>query len=399
MKQKHKGVLLCLLLAILLVSPRPTLAQGPSINIKDCFSDILVDRTHIVATDDLKYALQEEWSKEMYDKATAGGKLNLIIYDVPIGASYDQASEKVNKERYSRAEDLNYSSYRSLSRAALNPEAKNIINQCLDKASRGQLGFSYVPWVHAEDPTLVTLQIFWHWPDEPISITTQRIDGATVEDNDRSHPNKLFGYSLLHPWEYNRIDANQSRSVTLKRARPDDNITIVLETSPNIQLPPITIAGEAKPKKCTPIQVSADEFGRPYSKDFGPVDTSTLTAKDAAGHPIPLGNGAKWVWEVDLAQQGVPEDATLTSVLCSKYGVPGDFMDLLGANPPWNVSAPGFIDGKKATCIGWWQNAGRHVTMKVQYSKFGYSCPDHDWILKEGKWQAADAPTTHQASQ
>jgi hypothetical protein len=178
--------------------------------------------------------------------------------------------------------------------------------------------------------------------------------------------------------------------VTLKRAHPDDDITIVLETTPDIGLHPITISGEPKPKKCTPIEVKIDEFGRVFTLNFGPIDTATMTAHDPTGHEIPLGNGKKWIWDVDMAQNGLPNDATITGVDCSKYGVPGDYMDLLGANPPWNGVAPGFVEGRTARCIGWWQNPSRHVTMAVHYSKYGYSCPEYQWTFKDGHWQASD---------
>jgi hypothetical protein len=391
MKPSRFLTLLCLLTIAFAVLVSPVFAQGPVIDIKDCFSEILVDKTHIQTSTELKYALQEEWSQELYEAAKAGGKLNLIIDDVPIGASYDQASEKVNKEKYKRAEDLNYSDNRSLYRASLNQQAGQIINHCLDSASRGQFGLSYVPWVHTEDPTLVTLQFFWHWPDESVEIMTLRVDNATVEDDSKSHPNKLFGWTVRHPISYDVIDANQSRSVTLKRARPDDDITIVVQTKPDLAIHPITIVGEPKPRKCTPVEVKQDEFGKVFTKNFGPVDTSTLTAHDANGREIPLGNGRKWIWDVDMAQY-LSNDDTLTGVDCSKYGVPGDYMDLLGANPPWNSVAPGFVEGHTARCIGWWQNPSRHVTMAVHYSKFGYSCPAYEWTFKNNRWQASDTP-------
>jgi hypothetical protein len=87
--------------------------------------------------------------------------------------------------------------------------------------------------------------------------------------------------------------------------------------------------------------------------------TATLTAHDQYGREIPLGNGKKWIWDVDMSANGLTNEDTITSVECSKYGVPSDYMDLLGANPPWNSVAPGFVEGKTARCVGWWQNPSR----------------------------------------
>lgn len=366
-------------------------AQGPTINIQQCFSDILVDKTYAISNVDVRYALQEAWSKDLYESAKAEGKLNIIVKGLPVGASYDQANDKVQKERYQRSEDLNYSSYRALSRASLDPAAREIIEHCLDKASISQFGYSYIPWVHAEDPTLITLQMFWTWPSAtPIEITTLRIDGATVEDDGKSHPQRLFDYSLLHLWKvvsYDKVYPNQSRSVTLKRARPDDSITISLETNPNIKLPPVTIPGEEKPKACVPTTTTADEWGTAFEKKFS-FDTSQFTTKNSAGQPIPLGNGARWDYSVNLKDQGiVDEDATITGVMCTKFGAPSDYMELWGANPPWSSSAPGSYQGLTATCSGWWQNAGRAVQMTVTYAKYGYKCPSRDWAYSDGKWK------------
>jgi hypothetical protein len=133
--------------------------QGGPVDVSACFSNILVDVTIDKRDKNIRYALQQQWSQSLYDKAQQSNSLTAWIDGASAQDSYETTNIKRVDEMYKMSEDYSYSSNSALYRASLNPQAKAIIFKCLDTLVAAQgLGLYWVPWVHYDDPTLIDLE-------------------------------------------------------------------------------------------------------------------------------------------------------------------------------------------------------------------------------------------------
>jgi hypothetical protein len=361
--------------------------SGP-LDVRACFSDILVDTSIDKRDTRVRYAIQEQWSRDLYEAAKQSNTLTAWIDGVTVQDSYETTNNKRLLEMYKMSAEYNFSSNAALYHASLNSQAKDIINRCLDSlAARRGLGLYWVPWVHSEDPTLIDLELrFQYHPTlTPLHVQTKRIDKAVVEDDNRQHPSKLFIRDVLMPYE--------SRFVTLKRENPGDTVTVQVVTNPNLSVPPITIEGEAAPQECRPVQVNVNEWNQPLHVEITDllIDRDEYLMRDPKGNPIPEGNGAAFKIAIPL-QSRYPEgtdftDAQITSVICERIGSPVDYMDWSNAPMCCLGRVNGIVDGLTGICRGWWQNRGRHIKMTIDWQRLGFQCTAHEWKKENGKWQ------------
>lgn len=390
---------LCFLsiLLFLIVSATSVSAQqtGP-LDVRACFSSILVDVTVNKQDTNVRYAIQQQWSRDLYETAKRSNTLSGWIDGVEVSDSYEATNTKRLQEMYKMKADYNYSSNSALYHAALNPQAKSIITKCLDSlgATRG-IGLYWVPWVHTEDPTLIDLEFrFQYKPlDKPLHVSTKRIDNAVVEDDDGKHPSELFGWTISHPFYYNVVMPYESRFLTLRRKSPGDVITINVTTDPNLNVPPITIEGEPQPEDCAPFANTKNAFDQPLHADVKAilVDEDRWLMKDAQGHPIPEGNGVSFRVAYDLPDL-YPKDedftnAQITNVYCERTGSPVDFMDWTYNKSCCAAGETGTAEGLTAICRGWWQDRGRHINMSIDWQRLGFKCTSHEWKKENGTWK------------
>jgi len=73
------------------------------VDLRPCFSSILQDKKVSYSNTTFKLAMLSEWSYDTYDSLKRSGELNAIIEDIPVGASYDEATIAVRKmyQKYS----------------------------------------------------------------------------------------------------------------------------------------------------------------------------------------------------------------------------------------------------------------------------------------------------------
>jgi hypothetical protein len=393
----NRSLELTFVLTVLGVGAASAQKSGP-LDVRSCFSEILVDTTIDKRNTNVRYAIQEQWSKDLFEEAKRSNTLTAWIDGVTVQDSYEAANSKRLHEMYSMAANYNFSSNAALYHASLDPQAKDIITHCLDGlAARRGIGLYWVPWVHSEDPTLVSLELrFQYHPTQtPLHVQTKRIDGAVVEDDDKKHPTKLFDWSVanLHPFDYDVLMPYESRFVTLRRQNPSDTITVEVVTNPNLSVPPITIEGEPKPQTCEPHAFNMNEFNQPLHVEVTDllIDRDDYLMRDPRGNPIPEGNGAAFRIAIPLQSQ-YPDgtdftNAQITNVVCQRIGSPMDFMDWTYAPSCCLVSVTGKAEGLTGVCRGWWQNRGRHIKMSIDWQRLGYQCTSHDWQKgKDGKW-------------
>jgi hypothetical protein len=372
--------------------------KGGPLDVRACFSDILVDTTVSKSDKNVRYALQQQWNRSMYEEAKRSNTLTAWIDGVTVEDTYAMANIKRVDEMYRIREDYSYSANAALYRASLNPQAKDIITKCLDVlAARRGLGLYWVPWVHNADPTLIDLEFRfqYHPTTTKLHIATKRIDNATVEDDKGSHPTKLFDWSAhnLHPIDYDVLMPYESRFVTLRRKKPGDFVTIQIETTPNLSVTPITIDGEPNPGECHPVMVAVNAMNQPLHVDINDllIDEDKYLMKDANGRPIPEGNGAAFKISIPLTSQ-YPDGtdftgAQITNVICERQGQPQDYMDWTYAPTCCLVRVSGVAEGLNGVCRGWWQNRGRHIKMSIEWQRLGVQCNSHEWAYTNGKWQ------------
>lgn len=371
--------------------------SGP-LDVRSCFSNILVDTTISKTDKNVRYALQQQWNRSMFEEAKRSNTLSAWIDGVTVQDTDASTNVKRVEEMYKMQEDYSYSSNAALYRASLNPQAKDIITKCLGSlaAQRG-LGVYWVPWVHYDDPTLIDLEFRFQYnpTTTKLHVGTKRIDNATVEDDQGSHPTKLFDWSIhnFHPFDYDVVMPYESRFVTLRRKKPGDAVTIQVETTPNLSITPITIEGEPNPETCQPVMVGVNPMNQPLHVDINGllIDEDKYLMKDAQGRPIPEGNGAAFKISIPLASQ-YPEDtdftgAQITNVICERQGQPQDFMDWTFAPTCCLGRINGVAEGLSGVCRGWWQNRGRHIKMSIDWQRLGVQCTSHEWANASGKWQ------------
>ena len=377
-----------------------TQAQGSSggLDVRSCFSDILVDRTINKNDVNVRYALQEQWSRDLWEQAKQSNTLALWIDGADISDTYEATNAKRLKEMYMKSVAYDFSDHSSLYRASLNSDAKNVINKCLDTlAARRGIGLYWVPYVHNDDPTIIDLEFRfqYHPTSTPLHVTTKSVTNAVVTDNGGSHPKELFGFQVWHPINYNALMPYESRFVSLKRMSPGDTITIQITTDPNLSVPPITIEGEPKPQTCEEIPVTEDELKRPLHAEVGDLltDDPKYRMFDSQGNVIHEGHGDSFKISIDLKSLYPPgtdfSSAIITNVRCSRSGVPEDYFE-------WTYRSPGlcclpFIDSRPndlvGVCRGWWELHGRKIRMAIDWQRSGLKCTPHDWKQEKGKWQ------------
>lgn len=357
---------------------------GGALDVRACFSNILVDVTIDKSNKNIRYALQQQWSESLYDEARKSNTLTAWIGGATAQDSYETSNIKRVEEMYKMSEDYSYSANSSLYRASLNPQAKAIIFKCLDALAAQQgLGLYWVPWVHYDNPTLIDLELRFQYqpPTTKLYIVTKRIDNATVEDDHGSHPTKLFRPNN------NAITASTAKFVTLKRAKPSDAVTIQIETTPNLSVRPITIDAEPNPSSCQlayqPESATINDLH---------IDQDNYLMKDQNGNPIREGNGSAFKIAIPLQSQ-YPDGtdftgANITNIICERQGLPEDFFDWSNVSQCCLKRVNGFTEkGLTAVCRGWWQNRGRRIKMMIEWQKLGVQCPSHDWAYTNGKWQ------------
>jgi Skp family chaperone for outer membrane proteins len=389
------------------LSQTTTAQSFGALDVKSCFSDILVDKSVDKRDVNVRYSLQQQWSRDLYEKAKQSNTLTVWIDGATGQDSYEASNEKRLQEMYKMSLDYNYSSNTAAYRARLNPQAKDIITRCLDSlgAKRGIVLY-WVPFVHSDDPTLIDLELRfqYHPTDKPLHVQTKRIDNAEVLDDNHGHPADLFARSWnplhSHIFDYDELMPYESRFVTLKRKTPADTVTIQITTDPNLSVPPITIEPEPRPQECGPVVITQDDASRPLRVEIPDIaiDNPGYYILNKDGKPSPEGNGVSFRVQENLAAL-VPPDADMSTAMitntkCQRWGSPVDYMDWTYPNDKFplntcclgevnNVVAP---DGLVATCRGWWQNPGRHIKMTIDWQKTGFKCTPHDWKYDNNKW-------------
>jgi hypothetical protein len=115
----------------------PTAFQATPGTSSQCDAVLLPQVTIQTATKQQRIAWLSLITRENYAAAHAGGGINIILFDLPIGASYDQFSEA--REKYFKQEQLNYSldEARSVLRQTLSPEQVTAWTKCITQDAVG----------------------------------------------------------------------------------------------------------------------------------------------------------------------------------------------------------------------------------------------------------------------
>ncbi len=103
-----------------------------ALDVRSCFSDILVDKSIDKNNVDVRYSLQQQWSRDLYEEAKTSNTLSAWIDGVTAQDSFETSNNRRLQEMYKESLDYKYSSNTSAYRARLNPQARDIITRCLD---------------------------------------------------------------------------------------------------------------------------------------------------------------------------------------------------------------------------------------------------------------------------
>ena len=285
-----------------------------------CFSQILQDKRVSFTHDEFTLAMLSQWSYESYDSLKAGGKLNAVVEDIPVGASYDQATVAVKRMFEKRSLNIEQSSAQAVWDTRLDPAAKEIMLACLHQMSVNRLGLATD--YRLIDERKAILYLHWSWIDDSkLSVVTKSIHNATV---DGDHPDQLLPPA---PYLHAIFDPSMGSEavVELTRKEPDDDIDITIETKPNVKPAIIKIPGLPKKVKCETTYPTVDETGMQQSLQLGPFDTSAkqYEVRD-------LGN-AHHTWLISSSLDQIPKmepDSKITQVSCSLYGTLRGWMSL-----------------------------------------------------------------------
>ncbi len=387
-----KSTLVFGILIILSAVSQPAHADnGGPLSVSSCFSDILVDKQINTQNIDVRNAIHEQWSRDLYDEAKRSNTLAIWVNGVTAQDSYTSSDVHRMKEYFEKNSEFVQSSRISSYRARLNPQAQKIISDCLNaQIIKNGLGLYWIPYVHSDDPTLIDLEFrFQYQPATTrLHILTKHLDNAVVLT--KGHPKS----DTLFPPTDNVVIAYQNRSVRLKREKPGDKVTIVIETTPNLSIPPIEIEGESDPQICSFGEIRNDEHGNPLHAEVNDIliDEDKWLMKQG-GRPIPEGNGASFKVSIPLDSQypqGTDfEEASIYQVGCSRQGDPRDFFDWTYDKPGQCCLAAiaGRAEGLNGVCRGWWQNRGRRIKMTIDWQRFGYQCTSHEWKKEGDKWK------------
>jgi len=363
----------CFCIILLCLSSTAWSQRSTTTDLRPCFSEILQEKSVSFSNETFKLAMLSEWSYETYDSLRARGQLEAVIEDLPVGASYEQATVAVRKMFEKHSVNIDQSSMQASWNTRLDPAAKDILLECIRKTTFNKLGLSTD--YRIIDEKKVILYLHWSWIDSSrLKIKTVSIHNATV---DGDHPD-----SLLPPVAYTLGFVNPSLDseaiVPLTRKDPNDDIDIVIETSPDVKAAAINIPKLAKNVQCQTTWPTVDETGAAQTYTFGPFDTSEkrFEKKD-------LGN-AHHTWEISQNLTDVPnlandKDSVFTNVTCSLYGTIRGWMDLDCGGPGTAECAGIGVNSRTAKCSGWWQNTGRQITMRVDWKRSKTSCKEVDW--------------------
>jgi hypothetical protein len=359
----RKSLLKSLVLGILTLFPSSAFAQhGEPFDVGKCFSNILVDKRTDYSHAQLRYALLSSWSREMYDNAKASGSITSLLPQAPGIASFEASDEARLKELHSLNESLDYDRVTASSVAWLDSQAGPIIKACLDAQVRN--GFGLTSAVFVDNEKDVTLILYWNWAPggTPVLIKTKHIANAKVTDDSGKHPDLLMAPHII--WsDWGRL--SYSTSVSLERAKLDQDIVLNIETDPDIGAQHIVIPKVPLKQNCVPAQESKDKFGTPYTHTESKLaELLPLVRDDGSGH--------KYVdYKVDISSLPNGQDGIIDSVSCRKSS-PTLFAEMIGPES----QNPG---GTVATCHGWYQNPGSMFEITVTWHKTGYVCTPIPW--------------------
>lgn len=298
----------------------------------------------------------------MYEYAKASGSITSLLPQAPGIASFDASDEARLKELYSKNESLDYDRVTASSVAWLDSQAGSIIKSCLDAQVRNGFGLTAVPFVDNERD--VTLILYWNWApgSTPVLVTTRHIANAVVTDDSEKHQQQLLpGRHFWSDWG----ELSYSKSISLRRLKPDQDIVINIETDPDVGAQHIVIPKVPLKQNCVPATATADEFNKPYSyKESKLAELLPVVRDDGSGH--------KYVdYNVDISGLPNGKDGIIDSVSCRKTSATL-FAEVMG--PATQTPA-----GSVATCHGWYQNNGSTFEISVTWHKTGYVCTPIPW--------------------
>jgi hypothetical protein len=293
-----------------------------------------------------------EWNYETYRSLKASGKLGVVIEGVPSDASFEQADESVQKMYKKYQYKLDRQAWSGVWESKLDTDAKEIIRTCITALQRSRWGLSYD--YRFKDPLHVTLFLYWNWPDDThLVVDTTKLTNATV-------PGSSDPYKLL-PFTHERGGINKprmkkgSQEIELLRKSPNDEIVIVLDTEPNLQIAPIIIP-KLEDYECKDVPREANA-----SKNIQFTQFPNDTISDHAGPYIaPFYRSFTVNHTIDEIAEAKGKDAVFDTITCNRVGSGLDqtgFYDFQGSIG--TMSALGQGQGTKtATCAGAWRDPG-----------------------------------------
>lgn len=370
-----RGVLITI--AVLFVTTLPAMAQhGAPLDANSCFSSLLQNHYDFSQHEDIKFRLFSLWNRDLYEESKINGGIL-----TPYGAgNLDTSQSKVWRELQENNQSLDYNKVTAIHVASLDPQAKEIIDDCLKRLTSGYGAFTTV---EVEDERYLNLTIYWRDPSgNPLKIKKQELFNGNVVDDHGSHPTVPFVSGSR--WSDYQIPSGSSRSVRVERTGPYQRVIFSFVVSPDISFEKIYVDPVPEKVTYTKKYLNVDTHGPLYREWIAATwvnnDTLVQTWDDGAGHK-------HYRWTRNISDITDDPTAAFSYVLCEKSG---PFSDLDGATPPWAGSANGQgVNTKQAVCSGWWQNTGVNVKMRTWVTITGYDSTSHTWE----PWYPPASPT------
>lgn len=186
-----KTLVVILFLAFVVPSTQAQFIQS-QIDVAACFPRLLQDTRVNLSYENVKLAALSVWSYETYNSLKASGKLPTVIDEIPADASFDVATVAVQKMFRKNQLNFDREAWSGTWASKLNPDAKDIVSQCIDAQLRTRWGLSSE--YRIMDQWKVKLFLYWNWPNSTkLVLNTLRLENATVEN--APDPYKLLPYT------------------------------------------------------------------------------------------------------------------------------------------------------------------------------------------------------------
>jgi hypothetical protein len=331
-----------------------------------CYSSILVDKQSWVNDENTRYRLLSHLDRDEYESLKASGTLQILFKGVPIGGSFDADKAAAMKTVQDRDEQLEKSIHRSSESMQLDPQATDIIKDCLHaKAMQGYGLFSYSL---NHSPFRATLTLDWNWIDAiPIKIIRSQIHNGHMADITPERRTLYDETGFMNNIFHDHFA--QSAKFELAFDDPDEDMIVTLVTDPNIRMNDIVIPHTPLRHLCK-IELETADKDPALTQSFGPFKF------DNRQHVVGQQEGMDY-WRVD---QNVPW--LLTEVTCLKEPPLATHFDLYPGRNSSTVPGGG-VGTNNATCTGLINGGSPSLYMVVKMLRQKVDCSEiRSWKMK-----------------